>query len=77
MDWNSPQGLGTNWWTFVNKRTYTNKVWLNLYFVKNEKFVFFHMLYVDDLLIIRNDIEKIEWIKDDALSAPWKAQMWV
>jgi len=42
----------------------------DLYFVKNEKFVFFHMLYVDDLLIIRNDIEKIEWIKDDALSAP-------
>jgi hypothetical protein len=38
----------------------------NLYFVKNEDSNFFHMLYVDDLLITRNDIEKIVWIKKGA-----------
>jgi hypothetical protein len=37
----------------------------NLYFVKNENFVLFHMLYVDDLLITRNDIEKIKWSKEE------------
>ncbi len=44
---------------FLTKGLTRTKSNHNLYFMKNENSVVFHMLYVDDLLSTRNDIEKI------------------